>query len=191
MPRNGLAVDTGRGLSGSSSVVVVAIVAMTAIGCAKMGQLKAMKAFKEANQAYAQQDYKKAADLYEQTVQADASSLPAAYFYLGNSYDNLYKPSKKGDATNDDLLNKAVQNYQQAAEKLAASAKPEDKKLGKLSMEYLVAAYGPDKLNDPAKAEPVVQRMIHARPGRSRPTTSRSPRSTKTRARTKTRKTSC
>ena len=32
-------------------------------------------------------------------------------------------------------------------------------------MEYLVAAYGPDKLNDPAKAEPVVQRMIQMEPG--------------------------
>jgi tetratricopeptide (TPR) repeat protein len=165
MPRNGLAADTGRGLSRSSSIIVVAMMAATAVGCARMGQLKAMKAFKEANQAYAQQDYKKAADLYEQTVQADATSVPAAYFYLGNSYDNLYKPSKKGDANNDDLLNKAVQNYQQAAEKLASSAKPEDKKLGKLSMEYLVAAYGPEKLNDPAKAEPVVQRMITLDPG--------------------------
>ena len=32
-------------------------------------------------------------------------------------------------------------------------------------LEYLVAVYGPDKLNDPAKAEPVVQRMIQLEPG--------------------------
>ena len=37
--------------------------------------------------------------------------------------------------------------------------------MGKLSLEYLVAAYGPDKLNDPAKAEPVVQKMIQMEPG--------------------------
>jgi predicted Zn-dependent protease len=135
------------------------MLAVAAAGCGKMGQLKAMKAFKEANQAYAQQDYKKAAELYEQTVQAD-NTLAAAYFYLGNSYDNLYKPSRKGDAANDQLLDKAVENYQQAAEKLSSSEKPEDKKLGNLALQYLVAAYGPDKLNDPAKAEPVVQRMI-------------------------------
>ena len=59
---------------------------------------------------------------------------------------------------------KAVDNYQKAAEKLAASPDPADKKLGKLSLEYLVASYGPDKLNDPAKAEPVVQRMIQLEP---------------------------
>ena len=66
-----------------------------------------------------------------------------AYFFLGNSYDNQYKPSKKGDAVNDAMLTKAVENYQKAAEKLAASPDPADKKLGKLSLEYLVASYGP------------------------------------------------
>ena len=31
-------------------------------------------------------------------------------------------------------------------------------------MEYIVAAYAPDKLNDPAQAEPVIQKMIAADP---------------------------
>ena len=62
-------------------------------------------------------------------------------------------------------MQKAVENYTRAAERLSASAKPEDKKLGKLSLDYLVAAYGADKLNDPAKAEPVVQKMIQLDPG--------------------------
>jgi predicted Zn-dependent protease len=87
------------------------------------------------------------------------------YFFLGNSYDQQYKPSKKGEADNDALMQKAIDNYTKAAEKLSASAKPEDKKLGKLSLDYLVAAYGADKLNDPAKAEPVVQKMIQLDPG--------------------------
>src|SRR5690606_8944737 len=34
----------------------------------------------------------------------------------------------------------------------------------KLSLEYLVAAYGPDKLNDPAQSEPIVQQMIELEP---------------------------
>jgi tetratricopeptide (TPR) repeat protein len=126
-----------------------------------------MKAFKSANQAYQAQDYKKASQLYEEAIQAAPDTKPArqSYFFLGNSYDNLYKPSKKGEADNDALLTKAVENYQKAAESLSTSDSPEDKKLGKLSLEYLVAAYGPDKLNDPAKAEPVVQKMIQMEPG--------------------------
>jgi tetratricopeptide (TPR) repeat protein len=156
-----------RSLSGASLAVaaMLALGSLTStVGCAKVGEIKAKKAFKSANQAYQQQDYKKAADLYEETVAADPN-LDSAYFFLGNSYDNQYKPSKKGDAANDGLLQKAVDNYQKAAEKLSASSKPDDKKLGTLSLQYLVAAYGPDKLSDPAKAEPVVQKMIQLEPG--------------------------
>jgi tetratricopeptide (TPR) repeat protein len=156
-----------RSLSGASlaCVAVVALASLTTlVGCARVGEIKAKKSFKAANQAYQQQDYKKAADLYEDAVAADPN-LAQAYFFLGNSYDNQFKPSRKGEAANDALLQKAVDNYQKAAEKLSASDKPEDKKLGKLSLEYLVAAYGPDKMNDPAKAEPVVQKMIQMEPG--------------------------
>jgi tetratricopeptide (TPR) repeat protein len=143
----------------------VALASLTTLaGCAQVGEIKAKKSFKAANQAYQQQDYKKAAELYEDAVAADPN-LAQAYFFLGNSYDNQFKPSKKGEAANDAFLQKAVDNYQKAAEKLSASDKPEDKKLGKLSLEYLVAAYGPDKMNDPAKAEPVVQKMIQMEPG--------------------------
>jgi tetratricopeptide (TPR) repeat protein len=150
-------------LSGAS-LALTAVLAFSFVGCAKVGEIKAKKAFKSANQAYQAQDYKKAAGFYEEAVAADPN-LAQAYFYLGNSYDNLYKPSKKGDPDNDALLTKAVENYQRAAEKLSASDDPANKKLGTLSLQYLVASYGPDKLNDPAKAEPVVQRMIQLEPG--------------------------
>jgi tetratricopeptide (TPR) repeat protein len=144
--------------------MAAAMLALTAsVGCAKVGQVQAMRAFKEANKAYQAQDYKKAATLYEEAVGANPD-LIQAYFFLGNSYDNLWKPSKKGESENDTLMNKAVDNYQKAAERLAASDKPEDKKLAKLSLEYLVNAYGAEKLNDPAKAEPVLQKMIQQDP---------------------------
>lgn len=152
-----------RSFSGASLAVVAMLTLSSMVGCAKVGQLKAMKAFKAANQAYGAQDYKKAAELYEETVGADPT-LNLAYFFLGNCYDNLYKPSRKGEPANDKLMTDAVDNYQKAAERLAAD-KPDEAKLKKLALEYLVASYGPDKLNDPAKAEPVVQRMIQLEPG--------------------------
>jgi tetratricopeptide (TPR) repeat protein len=150
-----------------ASLVLAAMLALgslaASVGCAKVGQVQAMRAFKEANKAYQAQDYKKSAALYEEAVGANPD-LIQAYFFLGNSYDNLWKPSKKGEPENDALMTKAVNNYQKAAEKLAASDKPEDKKLAKLSLEYLVSAYGADKMNDPAKAEPVLQKMIQQDP---------------------------
>jgi len=141
-------------------------ITLAAAGCGQVSQLKGRKSYKDANTAYQAQDYKKAADLYQATVDADPNAketLPA-YFFLANCLDNLYKPSKKGDPANDALMEKAVQYYQMAAEKLNASDSPEYKKLGKLSLQYLVAAYGADKLNDPGKAEPVLQSMIRSDP---------------------------
>lgn len=164
-----------RSLSGASRLLrgpcpglaFVAVLALGFAGCGKVGELKAMKAFKAANQAYQQQDYKKATPLYEEAIEAapDTQAAHQAYFFLGNSYDQQFKPSRKGEPENDELLRKAVENYAKAAETLSASPDPSDKKLGKLALEYLVAAYGADKLNDPAKAEPVLQKMIQAEPG--------------------------
>ncbi len=161
-----------RSFSGTSlPVLAVAALATTmtlaAAGCGQVSQLKGRKSYKDANTAYQSQDYKKAADLYQSTIDADpdAKETLPAYFFLANCLDNLYKPSKKGEPANDALMEKAVQYYQMAADKLNASDNPDYKKLGKLSLQYLVAAYGADKLNDPGKAEPVLQNMIRSDPG--------------------------
>src|SRR2546421_10590793 len=107
-----------RSLSGASS----ALVAMLTLGsfavsaCGKVGEIQSRKAFKEANAAYQSQDYKHAAEAYERAIQA-APETPQAhqsYFFLANSYDQLFKPSKRGEATNDALLTKVVENYQTA-----------------------------------------------------------------------------
>src|SRR6476646_6377372 len=120
-----------RALSGASLLVgaMLALGSFSSVGCAKVGEIKAKKAFKSANQAYQAQDYKKAAGFYEEAVAAD-TNLAQAYFYLGNSYDNLYKPSKKGEPENDALLTNAFFNDPAATEKLSASDNPADKKLG-------------------------------------------------------------
>ena len=143
--------------------IAVAVTVSSTVGCARLQQLQAARAVKAANQAYQQQDYKKAAGLYEEAVKANPE-LNQILFYVGNSYDQQYKPSRKGEPENDGFLQKAIEHYQLAADKLAQSASADDKKLAKLSLEYLVAAYGVDKMNDPAKAEPVVQKMIQLEP---------------------------
>ena len=56
------------------------------------------------------------------------------------------------------MLTKAIDNYKKSAE---IETGPEDQEL---AMEYLVAAYGPDKLNDPSQAEPILRKMIEMDP---------------------------
>jgi len=66
--------------------------------------------------------------------------------------------AKRGDPVNDAYMTKAVEYYKKDAELDA------DPKMKKLSLQYLVAAYGPDKLNDPTQQEPILQQMIQVDP---------------------------
>ena len=145
---------------------LVAALGLTTAGCSQVARLKAMMAFKDGNQLYQQQDYKAASAKYEETLASCKTSdseckdpkLTYAYFFLGNSYDNQFRPARRGEAANDAMLTKAIENYKKSAEV------EQDPKIKKLAMEYLVAAYGPDKLNDPSQAEPILRRMIELEP---------------------------
>ena len=152
-------------LGSTTRAAVLAVVTVlglsSVLACGKVGEIKGMMRFKEANVAYQSQDYPRAVALYEETVQ-NSPELAQVYFFLGNSYDNQYQPGLK-DPENEAKLRKAVENYEIAAEKIGTDT-PEDAKLKMLTLQYLAAAYGPDKLDDPAKAEPVIQSMIQLDP---------------------------
>jgi tetratricopeptide (TPR) repeat protein len=144
-------------VSRTTALAVVPALALALTGCNQFGMLKARKNMKDAHLLYQQQDYKRAAEKYEEAIQADPNAQ-AAYFYLANSYDQLYKPSRAGEPENDEYLKKAVETYRLASER------EQDPLLRKRSLEFLVAAYGPDKLNDPTEAEPIVMKIIEADP---------------------------
>src|SRR5437762_3040456 len=153
-----------RAASAASMALIVGL-SIVAAGCGRysVANLKGVKAFKDANAAYQIKDYRKAIDRYEAVVANEAAlrttpTLNTAFFFLGNSYDNLYKPGKKGDPQNDAYLQKAIDNYSKSAERNP------DPKWKKSSLEYLAAAYV-DKMQDPAKAEPVYQQIIQMEPG--------------------------
>jgi tetratricopeptide (TPR) repeat protein len=143
----------------ATAVAVVLGLSLVAAGCGKYswGALKAQKAYKEANTLYQGSDWKGAAQKYEEALASDPSRAEV-YFYLGNCYDNLYKASHAGEPENDSYIQKAIEFYEKSAEK---DPKPE---MRKLALQYLVSAYGPEKLNQPEKAEPIVQKMIQIEP---------------------------
>jgi tetratricopeptide (TPR) repeat protein len=146
-----------RGLCRVASLAILLALTTSLVGCSQYGKLRAKKAFKEANTQYSQQEYKRAAALYEQVIAADPE-MSVAYFYLANSYDNLYKPSRKGETDNDAYLTKAIEFYKIAGEKETNAT------LRTRSLQFLIAAYGPDKMNDPSQQEPIVNRMIQLDP---------------------------
>ncbi|MCX6537445.1 MAG: tetratricopeptide repeat protein [Acidobacteria bacterium] len=146
-----------RGFWRGASLAILVGLALSLVACSQFGKLQAKRAFKDANVQYQQQEYKKASKLYEEAVAADPE-MSLAYFYLANSYDNMYKPARKGEKENDEYLAKAIENYRKASEKET------DPKYRKLALEFLVSAYGADKMNDPSQAMPIVEKMIQVDP---------------------------
>jgi tetratricopeptide (TPR) repeat protein len=152
--------------SAGAYLALVAGMGVALAGCGQLNQVRAMKAFKDGNKLYASNDFRGAAAKYEEAAAADpngelnscGTSPGCVYFFLANSYDNLYRPARKGEPNNDANLTKAVENYKLAAEKIT------DPMMKTRSLEYLVAAYGPDKLNDPTMAEPIIKEMIRLSP---------------------------
>ena len=150
-------------LSQSVLVAVVAALGVAAAGCSQYNGLKAKRTFRDANGLYqaatTRARLRNTSRSRRSTRARCTSSISTpAYFFLANSYDNLYRSAKKGDATNDAYMAKAVEYYKKDAELDA------DPKMKKLSLQYLVAAYGPDKLNDPTQQEPILQQMIQVDP---------------------------
>src|SRR5215210_3619488 len=143
--------------STAASLALIAGLGFALAGCDKINDVRAMTAFKDGNKLYAGSHWKEAADKYEEEVRLDPDNA-TIYFYLANSYDNMYRPTRKGEPANDQTLEKAIANYKLASEKIT------DPKLKGLSLQYLVATYGPDKLNDPTQAEPVVKNMLDLDP---------------------------
>ena len=145
--------------------VKLAVVGLTVIplsGCTFFSELGAVRIFKDANVNYQRALYTEAIELYEEVIAVIDSSpedselaqnLTPAYFYIANSYDSIYKPGGQ-DAENVHNLDEAIRYYEMAVEEIP------DAGLKLLSMQYLVAAFGPDKANDPTRSEPVLRAMI-------------------------------
>lgn len=126
-------------------------------GCGQVNAVRAQKAFKDANKLYAASDWRAAAAKYEEAIQLNPENA-YSHFFLANCLDNMYRPTRAGEPANDALLAKAIDNYKLAGEKI------QDPLWKRRSLEFLVSAYGPDKLNDPTMAEPIVKQMIELDP---------------------------
>jgi tetratricopeptide (TPR) repeat protein len=148
-----------RTISAATTALLLGL-SLAAAGCGRYSwsSLVAQKDYKDANALYGASDWKGAAAKYESALQSDPKKTEILFF-LGNSYDNQFKVSRLGEPENDAYIQKAIANYEKAAEH------DPDPKMRKLALQYLVSAYGPEKLNDPTKAEPIVQKMIQIDPG--------------------------
>ena len=143
--------------SSAARAALVLGLGVSLAGCNYVNEIRAKKSARDAHGFYQKNDWRAAAAKYEEAIQLNPEAGDL-YFYLGNSYDNMYRPTRRGEATNDGYLEKAIANYKLGAER---SDTPVVKQR---SLQYLVNSYGSDKLNDPTQAEPVVKAMIQMEP---------------------------
>ena len=155
----------------SSQAVVAGVVGLSllATGCGQYQMLQARMAVREGHFNYQTQEWQLAVESYEEvlaecenfenTACSEDPNLTPVYFFLANSYDNLFQPTRRGEPANDELLDRAIENY-----KIAAEFQSLPQEMRTLAMQYLVAAYGAEKLNDPVQAEPLLLKMIEMNP---------------------------
>jgi hypothetical protein len=141
---------------------VVLLAAIALGGCESARQqlnvLKSRRAFKQANQAYANKEYESAIDLYNTTLELDPDPDPrvlvTTIFYRGSSHHLIYRPARRDDPDNDAHLEAGIVDYEQALE-LAKVHAAEFEILApyeRYSMEQLAAIYR-DNLDDFQNAE--------------------------------------
>src|SRR4029079_8572085 len=121
--------------------VLMLALSVAGAGCGRysISNIRSLKAFQDANALYKKAEYKQAIGEYERSIKFNPE-LGFAYFFLGNSYDNLYKPARKGEPENDANLGKAAENYRLAIQKLSGATDPKEIEIRKLTYEYLIAA---------------------------------------------------
>ncbi len=142
--------------------IVFILLALFALnGCAvseKWNMLKSRRAFKQANQAYANKQYPDAVEFYNSTLDLDDNPDPrvlvTTYFYRGSSHHLQFRPGMFGDAENEAHLDAGIEDYERALELAEQYADEYElvEPYRQYSMEQLAAIYR-DNLDDFANAE--------------------------------------
>ncbi len=151
-------------------VVAISLMALVALGgCANLQQkwnmLKSRRAFKQANQHYANKEYTNAIELYNTALALDTNPDPrvlvTTHFYRGSSNHLLYRPTKQDDPENDALLEAAITDYEKAIELSRQHSADFEmlKPYQQYGMEQLAAIYR-DNLDDFASAEKYFKSLI-------------------------------
>ncbi len=128
-------------------------------GCQEqMNMLKARRAFKEANVAYAAKDYGSAIESYQKVLELDPEGDPRVIiptkFYMGSSHHLLYRPARYDDPENEAHLEKAIELYTATLEAVdqVTEFKEQLQPYRQYALEQLAAIYR-DNLDDFEKAE--------------------------------------
>jgi tetratricopeptide (TPR) repeat protein len=140
------------------ALAVGAALLFTGVGCAKV---QSRAAFKDGNKEYTSENFKRAIAHYERAVQLDPN-LTEAWFYLGSSYQAMYRPGKN-TPDNNELLDKAIVAYQKSLETNPAQTE-QQKKVKTNTLGALIAIHSDEPKKNFDIAQQYAQQLVQENP---------------------------
>jgi tetratricopeptide (TPR) repeat protein len=130
--------------------------------CAKV---QSRAAFKDGNKEYTSENFKRAVGHYERAVELDPN-LTEAWFYLGSSYQAMYRPGKD-TPDNKDLLDKSIAAYKKSLETNPASSDSQ-KKVKTNTLGALIAIHSDEPYKNFDTAQQYAQQLVQENPNDSK-----------------------
>jgi tetratricopeptide (TPR) repeat protein len=141
-----------------ATLVIVLIVPIAAAGCARV---RAKSAFRDGNKAYKEENYKKAAQLYQRALELDPS-MAEARFYLGSSEQAMFRPGKE-TPDNKAHLDAAVEAYKASLESNTGET-PNLKQVKANSLAALTGIFSEDPFKNYDEALKYAEQLVQSNP---------------------------
>ena len=144
------------------ALAIGALLLLSGVGCAKV---QSRAAFKDGNKEYTSENFKRAIQHYERAVELDPN-LAEAWFYLGSSYQAMYRPGKE-TPENKELLQKSVDAYKKSLETNPAGTE-QQKKVKTNTLGALIAIHSEEPFKDFNTAQQYAQQLVQENPNDSK-----------------------
>ncbi len=123
--------------------------------------VRAKAAFKDGNKDYTAENFKKAIEEYSHAVELNPG-FAEAHFFLGSSYQALYRPGKE-DAENVDRLDKAIASFQESLKTNKRSTENQ-KKVRTNTLAALAGIFSEPPKQDATKAFEYMSQLLKEAP---------------------------
>jgi len=130
---------------------------LAGVGCTK---IQARTGLKDGHRFYKEENYKRAIEQYQKAAELDPN--PEAFFYLGSSYQSLYRPGKE-TPENKEYLAKAVAAYKRALE-LNDGSSSNLKKIKTSTLSALTGIHTEEPYKSYEQALAYAQELVHDNP---------------------------
>jgi tetratricopeptide (TPR) repeat protein len=144
-----------------TSVKAIAVALLPLLAGTACSQVQAKAAFKDGNKDYKDENFKKAVISYRKAVDLKPD-YAEAWFYLGSSFQALYRPGKEG-ADNKANLDQAIEAYKKSLE-VNPGLTENQKSVKRNTLAALTAIYADDPYKNFETANGYAEKLVSENP---------------------------